>query len=475
MNDLQKLKSRILDLEKENQLLKDKCSQILEPGDTVSVPPQFKDIFNKAEKVVGKYFKDFSIDPTKALIEINEERYVLLRASSLSVGFLKIIQDLYADKGEKEAFQIGKNFLFDISHVIGLEDAKKFHKSMNLTDPISKLAAGPVHFAYTGWANVDILPESNPSPDDNYYLKYHHPFSFEADSWIRSGIKSEHPVCIMNSGYSSGWCEESFGIALTAVEISCRAKGDEKCTFIMAPPNKIHEYIEMEEITNNEPYDVPLFFERKKSEEKIKKSLEEKDVLLKEVHHRVKNNLQIISSLLNLQSNYLNDELSKSLFKESQNRIKTLALVHEKLYNSSDVEYVDLHEYIYSIANLLSYSYDKEFIDVTYQMTSEDLKKFDIEKAIPCGLIVNEILSNSFKYAFPTKLSGKIDISFRDCPDGYELLISDNGIGIPKNIDVNNSNSLGFELIHSLIEQLEGRVKVSSNNGTFYNITFPNS
>jgi len=203
------------------------------------------------------------------MIEINDERYVLLRASSLSVGFLNIIKNLYSDKGEKEAFQIGKNFLFDIAHVIGLEDAKKFHASMNLKDPVDKLSAGPVHFAYTGWAYVEILPESSPSPDDNYYLKYHHPYSFEADSWIKSGLKSDQPVCIMNSGYSSGWCEESYGIPLTAVEISCRAKGDDKCTFIMAPPHRIEGYVKSEASgANEEPYDVPLFFERKKQKKK---------------------------------------------------------------------------------------------------------------------------------------------------------------------------------------------------------------
>jgi two-component sensor histidine kinase/predicted hydrocarbon binding protein len=474
LENIKDLKSKIRKLEEENALLKNERANYFTADKTVKYPNAFKNIFEDAEKVVGEYFEGFSTDPSKGVIEINDERYVLLRASSLSVGFLNIIKDLYSDKGEQEAFQIGKNLLFDIAHVIGLEDAKKFHGSMGLKDPISKMAAGPVHFAYTGWANVEILPESNPTPDDNYFLKYRHPSSFEADSWIKSGVKSEFPVCIMNSGYSSGWCEESFGNPLTAVEITCRAKGDEHCTFIMAPPHKIDQYIKTEGlIMENEPYDVPLFFERKKIEEKIKQSLEEKNVLLKEVHHRVKNNLQIISSLLNLQSNYFKDEASKSLFRESQNRIKTLALVHEKLYNSSDVQYVDLAEYIASITNLLSYSFDKEFIDVVFDMDIEGLKKFDIEGAIPCGLIVNEVLSNSFKYAFPNKLSGEIKISFKEIDKGYEMLISDNGVGIPKNIDVSNSNSLGLELIHSLVDQLDGKVNVLLEKGTAYRIAFP--
>ena len=370
--------------------------------------------------------------------------------------------------------QHNKNLLFDIAHVIGLEDAKKFHLSMDLKDPVSKLAAGPVHFAYTGWANVDILPESNPSPDDNYYLKYHHPSSFEADSWIKSGIKSEFPVCIMNSGYSSGWCEESFGIPLTAVEISCRARGDEKCTFIMAPPHKINEYMNVEgSIAEDEPYDVPLFFERKKIEEKIKQSLEEKSILLKEVHHRVKNNLQIISSLLSLQSNYFTDEVSRDMFRESQNRIKTLALVHEKLYNSSDVQYVNLKEYIISIVDLLSYSFDKEYINVEFDL--DDFRKFDIDIAIPCGLIVNEIISNAYKYAFYGKKSGIINISLSRLDGICKLIIEDNGVGLPEGFDVLESNTLGLELINSLVVQVEGSFNISSETGTKYYIEFPYS
>ncbi|MCC6837577.1 MAG: XylR N-terminal domain-containing protein, partial [Bacteroidia bacterium] len=206
---------------------------------TVSVPDNVKPLFDKAQEVVGEYFKNLKMEPNKGTIEINDQRYVLVRASALSTDFLNTIQLLYADRGEKEALSIGKNFLFDIAHVIGINDAVNFHTKMNLTDPISKLSAGPVHFAYSGWAYVDILPESNPSPDDGFYMIYDHPFSFEADSWIRSGKKANTPVCIMNAGYSSGWCEQSFGMPLTAVEVTCKAKGDDMCRFIMSPPHKI--------------------------------------------------------------------------------------------------------------------------------------------------------------------------------------------------------------------------------------------
>ncbi len=248
------------------------------PQPSVKVPPEMEGLFRKAEESVREYFSNMRLNPSEGTIEINNERYVLIRASALSKDFLDSILSLYADRGEQEAFSIGRNFLFDISHAIGMNDAKAFHAKMHVTDPVAKLSAGPVHFAYTGWAFVDILPESTPTPDDDYYLVYHHPFSFEADAWIRSGAESRFPVCIMSTGYSSGWCEESFGIPLTAVEVTCRAQGDEQCTFIMSPPHRIEEHIQHFAKTHRKqhikkaPPEIPTFFLRKTVEEQMEKA-----------------------------------------------------------------------------------------------------------------------------------------------------------------------------------------------------------
>ena len=237
--------------------------------DTVKVPEEFEPVFQKAQEYVSRYFEGKKEDPSKGTIEIFGERYILVRAASMSVDFFDTVRDLYSDRNEEEAINIARNFLFDIAHAIGKQDARNFHTKMNLKDPIEKLSAGPVHFSHSGWAFVDIFPESKPTPDEDFYLIYDHPFSFEADAWKKAGKRSDCPVCVMNAGYSSGWCEESFGIPLVASEILCKAKGDEVCRFIMAHPSKIEGYIR--EYLNKEPeltrkvteYEIPAFFKRK--------------------------------------------------------------------------------------------------------------------------------------------------------------------------------------------------------------------
>jgi predicted hydrocarbon binding protein len=274
--ELEAMQQRIHELEKENALPGRRPFASSE-GRTVIVPDEMKPLFDVAQNIVSDYFTDLTLEPTRGTIEINDQRYVLIRASALSKDFLDTIQSLYADRGEAKALSIGKNFLFDIAHTLGMNDAKNFHQKMNLTEPIAKLSAGPIHFAFTGWAFVEILPESVPSPDEDFYLIYHHPFSFESDSWQRSGTLSDTPVCIMSAGYSSGWCEQSFGIPLTAVEVSCVAKGDKACTFIMSPPHKIQDHLDRFHLSNNNigrkgSYDIPTFFERKKVEEEMQRS-----------------------------------------------------------------------------------------------------------------------------------------------------------------------------------------------------------
>ncbi len=242
---------------------------------TVQVPKKFEPIFRQAQEYVTRYFGEKRELPEKGSIDIGGQRYVMVRAAALSVEFFEAVKNLYLEDGEQEALRIARDLLFDIAHSIGKADARDFHKRMGLKDPVEKLSAGPIHFAYMGWAFVNILPASNPVADENYYLIYDHPYSFEAASWIKSGRKVDFPVCIMNAGYSSGWCEESFGIELIASEISCRAKGDEQCRFIMAPPTKIEGYIKEylrqgHGITKGaKRYEIPSLYLKKELKDKL--------------------------------------------------------------------------------------------------------------------------------------------------------------------------------------------------------------
>ncbi|MCK5837354.1 MAG: XylR N-terminal domain-containing protein, partial [Desulfobacula sp.] len=244
--------------------------------DTVNVPKNLQRVFRRAQNYVKHYFSITQQDPEKGSIKFSGERYILVRASSMSKEFFEMMALLYKDRGEEEARALSFNFLFDIAHSIGKADARSFFSKMKVSDPIEKLAAGPVHFAYTGWASVKIHPLSNPVPNENFYLIYDHSYSFEAQAWLEKGERTDFPVCVMNSGYSSGWCEESFGIPLVAAEIECHAKGDRHCRFIMAHPSKIKDYINKYakrayiKYEHYKKIDIPEFFKRKRLEDELK-------------------------------------------------------------------------------------------------------------------------------------------------------------------------------------------------------------
>ncbi|HEU5398172.1 MAG TPA: EAL domain-containing protein [Gammaproteobacteria bacterium] len=247
----------------------------------MKVPPPFEAPFLRAQRYVKRYFSDRIEQPDTATIAIAGERYVLMRAASLSVEFVEMVMKLYQDKGESEARNVANNLLFDLAHAIGKADARSFQQKMTVSDPIDNLSAGPIHFAFSGWAFVNISPESRPSPDEEYFLLYDHPYSFESHSWLAKGKRSSVPVCIMNAGYSSGWCEESFGLPLVAVEIECLAAGGEHCRFIMAPPSRIEAHLEAHThqrgagVTAGGGGVVPEFFQRKRLEEELRDANEQ--------------------------------------------------------------------------------------------------------------------------------------------------------------------------------------------------------
>jgi two-component sensor histidine kinase/predicted hydrocarbon binding protein len=469
-SDLIRLKEENKRLEAENSALKEEL-HFQNVTETVHVPAHFKELFLAAEKKVRTYFSEVSNNSRNGEINISGERYLLIRSASLSHEFMKVFKEFYSNKSPEEAARIGNNFLFDIAHVLGKEDALAFHEKMNLVDPLEKLAAGPVHFAFTGWANVEISPESNPSLDEHFYLKFYHHNSFEAQAWMKAKIPSEIPVCTMNSGYSSGWCEESFGMPLTAVEIACEAHGAERCTFIMAPPDKIKDYLEKEsDLTGKKEYDVPVFFERKYTEDKLRKSLSQKETLIQEVHHRVKNNLQVISSLLNLQKQKSTDPNLKDELDTSIGRVNTMAKVQDMIYSSNNVASIDIEHYFKELLSSLFDLYVLPESDMRFEVdikVSETSVNPDI--AIPLGLIVNEIACNSFKHAL--KAEGLFYLKLKQESNGeYILLAGDNGQGITA---AQNTENLGMSLISILCEQLDAKLNIkNSTNGLEYQITF---
>jgi len=212
--------------------------------------------------------------------------------------------------------------------------------------------------------------------------------------------------------------------------------------------------------------------ERKKAEEKINASLHEKMILLREIHHRVKNNLQVISSLLNLQSGYIQDKKSLEIFRESQNRIKSMALIHEKLYQSKDLNKIEFGEYIKSLTRDLLDSYNINPERISLKMELHDIY-LEIDKAILCGLIINELVSNSLKHAFPDEQSGEIFISLGIEGDKHVLIFRDNGIGFPDKVDFKKSISLGLQLVTTLTNQLGGDISLDTNGYTKFKILFP--
>jgi len=325
----EELEARVRDLEAEVARLR-ACGFGPADGPAVAVPPELREVFAFAEETVGAYFQTFRADPTEGTVEIAGERYLLIRASALSHGFLSAISELYDDRGDVEALHIGKTLLFDMAHVIGIHDARNFHEKMGLTDPVAKLSAGPVHFSYTGWAFVELLPGCRPTPDDDFFLTYRHPYSFESDAWLRAGEKTDYTVCVMNAGYSAGWCEESFGISLAAAEISCKARGDEHCEFVMAPPHRLREHVERalssatEEERRRAIYDIPTLFERKHVEERLHAALARAEaanasqrLFLANVSHEIRTPLTGILGMTNVL-------LKKPLDREQRQDIETI-------------------------------------------------------------------------------------------------------------------------------------------------------
>jgi len=213
--------------------------------------------------------------------------------------------------------------------------------------------------------------------------------------------------------------------------------------------------------------------ECRRSQEQLRASLQEKEILLREIHHRVKNNMAIISSLLTFQSELSDDKKVIEMFNESQNRIMSMALIHEKLYQSESLSKIDLKEYIYDLVNGLIQSYEADTGKIALNLNVEDIS-LGISSVIPCGLIINELVTNALKYAFPEGKKGEIKVSLCSTNENMiELSVGDNGAGVPEDFDFRKTKSLGLYIVTMLVEnQLHGEIKLNRDKGTEFQIKF---
>lgn len=243
--------------------------------------------------------------------------------------------------------------------------------------------------------------------------------------------------------------------------------GEDKCLLVSAG---VMEY-------QGRPTGVASFLditERKRSEELIKASLAEKEVLLREIHHRVKNNLQVVSSLLYLQSQKLTDPELQSHFLESQSRICSMALAHEQLYQSKSLAEVSVKSYVESLVGQLRQAFQRPEQQIESQTDLEDIV-LDIEKVIPCGLLITELLSNAYKHAFADGRSGTITISMKQLGEQLVLSVADDGVGLPADLDYRHTTTLGLQLVTALTNQLNGTLEVKREGGTLFRVIFAES
>ncbi|EKF84857.1 PAS domain S-box protein [Methanobacterium formicicum] len=230
---------------------------------------------------------------------------------------------------------------------------------------------------------------------------------------------------------------------------------------LYGPDNRIHSV----QVISRDITDI------KETQIKLEQALQDKEMLMKEIYHRVKNNLMVISSLLNLQSRYIKDEEARAIFKESQERAQSMAMIHERLYRSADLKHINFGDYIRKLANDLFRTYVADPSRIKLELDVEDVM-IDINIAIPLGLMVNELISNSIKHAFPGESNGKIRVKFNENDNQCVLEVSDNGVGFPPDFKPEKADSLGLQLVNSLTQQIGGELELERDQGTDFRITF---
>ena len=463
---------------------------------TVRVPDGMSELFARAEEVVSRFFSERVDDPTRGTIQIHGERYVLLRAAALSVEFFDLVRSLYGEDRREEAEEFTRAILFDLAHAVGRTDAKNFHEQMQLTDPVAKLSAGPVHFAHAGWAFVDIFAESRATADEEFCLVYDHPYSFESDAWVRAGRSSTFPVCIMNAGYSSGWCEESFQVKLVAAELLCRGKGDETCRFVMAPPGRIQgriqEYIARhpELAQRAAGYQIPDFFARKREEEALRR---QRDALERELRqtqklealgrlaggiaHDFNNIISVVLGQAMLAQRRLSedDPVSSDLSKIIRAGQRAASLTQQLLaFGRSQVarnELLDLNHVVEEMGRMIERVIGED-IELRMRL-APDAGAVQADKTQLEQILMN--LSVNARDAMPN--GGTLTIStMRDGNDRVMLSVADTGEGMDEETRArafepffttkgNRGTGLGLSTVYGIVSGAAGTIAIESQRG----------
>jgi PAS domain S-box-containing protein len=379
-----------------------------------------------------------------------------------------VAEDITEQKHAKEALNIQHRLGITLSGVTNLKEA--LFLIMNTALKVKSIDSGSVHILdhYGGFTL-----EHSAGLSDTFVKKITY---YDKDTEFATSIMKGKPLYINYEEYSRDkeeWHSDEGlkGFAIIPVlyqnqVIACMNVASHTSYVIDDTSKSTLETIASQ---------IGSSIKRLKAEEKIKDSLKEKDILLKEIHHRVKNNMQIISSLLNLQLRHVRDERDVELFKDSQNRVHSLALVHEKLYKSEDLSRIDFDEYSKSLTAELFHSYQVNPSMIKFDIHVKEIY-LGVNVAIPCALIINELVSNSLKYAFEDSKEGMINIDFNATHekggDAYTLIVADNGIGIPEDLNYINTETLGLQLVNTLTNQLKGNIELDRSRGTKFTITF---
>jgi two-component sensor histidine kinase len=211
---------------------------------------------------------------------------------------------------------------------------------------------------------------------------------------------------------------------------------------------------------------------QKESEQRLRESLREKEVLLKEVHHRVKNNLQVISSLLNLQASELHDPAMIRVLRDSQTRVRSMALIHEQLYRSDDLAHIDFADYTNELVDHLNRTLGSRSERIQLSLDIRPLR-LSLDLAIPCGMIVNELVCNALEHAFPENLSGEIRVTFRRDDDTYRLTVADTGVGMRGSLSSKQATTMGLKVVQALTRQIHGQLEHECQGGSVFTVSFP--